>query len=196
MNWQTENDGAVYRAKTASYEVELTRLSPEQCRAAGYPQCAEGWSMRFVRGCLRSYAFHESLSAAKCNAERIVNYCAGTHDMFGYPKRRHVSGSLLPSNEPRILRPVETPFGTLQVRVIAELDTHGLFHRDARGESLLATHGNGYSCFNLLEHMAAGRAEAARKQAQYLLDCGGTVSNVDHMIALIPLEYLVDTPAK
>ena len=66
---------------------------------------------------------------------------------------RHVSGSLLPSNEPRILQPVETPFGVLQVRVIAELDTHGLFHKHDRGESLLATHGNGYGCRVLIERM-------------------------------------------
>jgi hypothetical protein len=86
----------------------------------------------------------------------------------------HIGGSLLPSNEARILRPVETPFGTLQVRVIAELDTHGLFHKHAAGESLLATHPNGYSCYHLLEQLAKRNTERVRAQIQYILDCGGT----------------------
>ena len=95
---------------------------------------------------------------------------------------RHISGSILPSNCSRILQPVETPFGTLQVRVIAELDTHGLFHKHAAGESLLATHGNGYSCHVLLEAMASGDVARARRQVQYILDCGGTARHVEHIV--------------
>jgi len=95
---------------------------------------------------------------------------------------RHISGSLLPSNEARILQPVETSFGTLQVRVIAELDIHGLFHKHAKGESLLATHGNGYSCFALLERMAARQIDRAVEQAKYILDCGGTARHMTHII--------------
>jgi hypothetical protein len=95
---------------------------------------------------------------------------------------RHVSGSLLPSNEPRILQPVATPFGTLQVRVIAELDTHGLFHKHERGESLLATHGNGYSCYTLLERMVRGDEDGARGQITHILECGGTSRSVEHII--------------
>ena len=101
---------------------------------------------------------------------------------------RHVSGSLLPSNEPRILKPVETPFGTLQVRVIAELDTHGLFHKRVVGETLLATHGNGYSCFGLLERMVKGDSNVVRSQVQYILDCGGTARHVDHIVNTMKLE--------
>lgn len=104
---------------------------------------------------------------------------------------RHVSGSLLPSNEPRILQPVETPFGTLQVRAIAELDTHGLFHKHARGESLLATHGNGYSCHVLLERMAKGDADGACRQIEYILACGGTARHIEHIAATL----LLRTPA-
>lgn len=96
---------------------------------------------------------------------------------------RHVGGSLLPSNCPRILQPVETPFGTLQVRVIAELDTHGLFHKHDRGESLLAEHPNGYSCHCLLERMQKRDHDAVRKQVEYILDCGGTARKMDHIIA-------------
>ena len=100
----------------------------------------------------------------------------------------HVSGSLLPSNEPRILEPVTTPFGILQVRVIAELDTHGLFHKHARGESLLATHGNGYSCYVLLERMANGNADAVRRQVQCILDCGGTARHIEHIVWAMKVE--------
>lgn len=95
---------------------------------------------------------------------------------------RHIGGSLLPSNEPRILQPVETSFGTLQVRTIAGLDTHGLFHRYAAGESLLATHPNGYSCHALLERMAAKNVSAVRDQVQYILNCGGTARHIDHVV--------------
>lgn len=95
---------------------------------------------------------------------------------------RHIGGSLLPSNEPRILRPVETPFGTLQVRPLADLDTHALFHKHERGESILAMHANGYSCHCLLERMVKGDADGARKQAQYILDCGGMARHLDHIV--------------
>lgn len=98
---------------------------------------------------------------------------------------RHIGGSLLPSNEARILQPVTTSFGTLQVRVIAELDTHGLFHKHAAGESLLATHPNGYSCHELLIRMAAKNVDRVTQQVQYILDCGGTARNVDHIVSLV-----------
>lgn len=96
---------------------------------------------------------------------------------------QNVGGSLLPSSEARILQPVETPFGTLQVRVIAELDTHGLFHKHAAGETLLATHPNGYSCHALLERMALKDISRTREQVKYILDCGGTARHVDHIVA-------------
>lgn len=96
---------------------------------------------------------------------------------------RHIGGSLLPSNEPRILQAIETPIGVLQVRVIAELDTHGLFHRHAAGESLLATHPNGYSCYVLLERMQSRDRRAVLDQVDHILACGGTARHPDHIIA-------------
>lgn len=99
---------------------------------------------------------------------------------------KHFGGSLLPSNEPRILQPVNTPFGVLQVRPIAELDTHGLFHTHDRGESLLATHPNGYSCRVLLDRMVGGDAAKVRGQVEYILQCGGTACRADHIINLMP----------
>lgn len=95
---------------------------------------------------------------------------------------RHVGGSLLPSNETRILQPVKTSFGTLQVRVIAELDTHGLFFKHAAGETLLATHPNGYSCHVLLERMSERKIDRAVEQVKHILDCGGTAQHPTHII--------------
>lgn len=91
---------------------------------------------------------------------------------------------MLPSNEACILRPVKTHFGSLQVRVIAELDTHGLFHKHEGGESLLATHPNGYSCHELLKRMSVETADRVRDQVQYILDCGGTAQHVEHLVSL------------
>lgn len=108
---------------------------------------------------------------------------------------RHVGGSLLPSNEARILQPVITPFGTLQVRVIAELDTHGLFHKHAAGETLIATHPNGYSCHELLKRMADRNtdrvtAERVARQVKHILDCGGTAQHLDCILRTCGHEAL------
>jgi hypothetical protein len=100
---------------------------------------------------------------------------------------RHIGGSLLPSNEPGILQPVETTFGTLQVRVIAELDTHGLFCKHAGSEWLIATHPNGYSCRALLDRMSAKHVDRVRDQVQYILDCGGTARHIDHIVNTMQL---------
>ena len=99
---------------------------------------------------------------------------------------KNVVGSILPSSEFGILQPVETTFGTLQVRVIAELDTHGLFHKHAAGGSLLATHPNGYSCRALLDRIAAKQGARVREQVQYILDCGGTARHIDHILNIMP----------
>lgn len=95
---------------------------------------------------------------------------------------RHIGGSILPSSDPFILSPMVLPFGTLQVRPIVELDTHGLFHAHDRGETLLATHPNGYSCRALAERMAAGDEKRVRDQAEYIQACGGTTRHHDHIV--------------
>lgn len=86
---------------------------------------------------------------------------------------RNIGGSLLPSNNASILKAVETPFGTLQVRVVEQLDTHALFWRHERGECVIAMHPNGFSCHVLLKEMADGNLEKALKQYDYILACGG-----------------------
>ncbi len=98
---------------------------------------------------------------------------------------RNIGGSLLPSSEPRIRKPVETPFGTLQVKVIDQLDTHGLFHKDDRGERLLAEHPNGYSCHELLLRMQKRDVRATTEQVNYILDCGGTARRIEHILSII-----------
>lgn len=98
---------------------------------------------------------------------------------------RHVGGSLLPSSAPHILQPMVLPFGTLQVRALPDLDTHGLFLKHDMGETLIATHPNGYSCHALAERMATGDVDRIRSQAEYIQDCGGTTRHHDHIIASI-----------
>lgn len=83
---------------------------------------------------------------------------------------RHVGGSILPSSDPGILRPLASKFGVLQVQVMAEEDTHGLFLDGV----LLAEHPNGYSCRELARRFAG--AGDAQDQADYIVRCGGRVA--------------------
>lgn len=91
---------------------------------------------------------------------------------------RTIGGSLLPSSDARILKPL----GKLSVRPIPALDTHGLFYD---GECLLAMHPNGYSCHELAVRMAKGDARGVRDQVAFLLACGGLSKPADHLVNLI-----------
>lgn len=87
---------------------------------------------------------------------------------------RHIGGSLLSSSEPRILQPQTGAHGTLQVKALPELDTHGLFFND----SLLAMHPNGYSCHVLAQRILGAWSDQlsvarAMEQFDYILACGG-----------------------
>lgn len=95
---------------------------------------------------------------------------------------RHIGGSLLPSNDDTILLPIETTFGVLQVRIVAELDEHALFLKHDRGECLIAMHGNGFSCHHLAKRMSQRHEKRIRDQVGYILDCGGTARNVEHIV--------------
>lgn len=88
---------------------------------------------------------------------------------------RHIGGSLLPSNEPRILQPLAGAYGTLQVRALPERDTHSLYFNETL---CLASHPNGYSCHALAERILAvwrGDWTVAHAMAQfdYIIACGG-----------------------
>jgi len=87
---------------------------------------------------------------------------------------RNIGGSLLPSSDPSILEPINTPVGAMQVRAIPEEDTHGLFDVDS-GE-LIAKHANGYSCRELAERISKGNGADARMQSLYIIACGGKVT--------------------
>lgn len=85
---------------------------------------------------------------------------------------RHVGGSILPSNSAAILVEMSTPHGALQVRVLPDEDTHGLYA--VEGGVLLAKHPNGFSCRVLAERVRDGKDAA--EQADYIVRCGGTVT--------------------
>jgi len=87
---------------------------------------------------------------------------------------RNIGGSILPSSDPSILKPINTPVGTMQVRAIPEEDTHGLF--DVESGELIAEHANGYSCHNLADLICQGNGPRARQQALHIIACGGKVT--------------------
>ncbi len=89
-----------------------------------------------------------------------------------------IGGSILPSSDPSILKPLKGLHGVLQVRPIPEADTYGLFFTHKDGTSCLAQHSNGYSCHNLAVRLVdvwAGKREPAYALAQFvfILNCGG-----------------------
>lgn len=93
-------------------------------------------------------------------------------------KTANIGGSILPSSSPQVLEPITMPKGTLQVREMPHLDTHGLFV-DSR---LVAMHPNGYSCRSLAERIASGDVGRVRQQAQYILDCGGMTIAIESLV--------------
>lgn len=106
----------------------------------------------------------------------MVNQAALRHVAKTPPQqpRQRIGGSVLPSSEPRILKPWEGLHGTFQVRPLPELDTHGLY-LDNR---LLVTHPNGYSCYALAERLmlvwgSARDVGYAMEQFDYIMTCGG-----------------------
>jgi hypothetical protein len=83
---------------------------------------------------------------------------------------KNIGGSILPSSSPKILTPIVCSFGTLQVKAQPELDTHSLF----LGDTIIASHPNGFSCHALAERMQKGEWVRAMEQADYIVRCGGT----------------------
>jgi hypothetical protein len=81
-----------------------------------------------------------------------------------------IGGSLLPSSEPRLMVPIESSFGKLQVHADIDADTHRL---TLDGKEI-AAHPNGYSVHNLAERIVKGDMERVRQQAEYIVACGGT----------------------
>lgn len=84
LTWNT----AGTESEAPDYRVEISFVPVDDFRRAGYHNPAGEWHMQFRRGCYMAGAYHGSLSEAQCNAERIVNYMRGTHDVFGQPLRK------------------------------------------------------------------------------------------------------------
>lgn len=102
--------------------------------------------------------------------------CLSVAGHVGFPDAkpsRHVGGSVLASNCKQVLEPIKCPAGTLQVRVMIDLDSHVLVITHEAGTSTIAEHPNGYSCHVLAQHIAAGDADKAVKQAEHIRQCGG-----------------------
>jgi hypothetical protein len=96
---------------------------------------------------------------------------------------------VLPGCEPRLLKPIVTKWGNLQVYPIHELETHGLKFLD---RFTCAMHPNAYSVHNLAERIVAfweGRASIEHPMGQftYIQQCGGVTRASDLFQA--DLEY-------
>ena len=90
-------------------------------------------------------------------------------------KTRNVGGSILPSNDRQILQAVDSFYGTMQVRVLLDADSHGLF----LGDTECARHPNGYSCHELAKRCQSRTTlPRAIEQADYIRACGGWVSEI------------------
>ena len=82
----------------------------------------------------------------------------------------NIGRSILPSSCPAILEPVKCSFGVLQVRPQPEIDTHSLF----LGDTIIASHPNGFSCYSLAVRLQKQEWERAIEQANYIIRCGGS----------------------
>ncbi len=95
---------------------------------------------------------------------------------------RNIGGSLLPSSDPQILKPIQASFGTLQVVPLPDEDTHALV---LNGETTLAKHPNGYSCHALAERMQSGNVPLALDQADFIVRCGGFSMDADSITKIM-----------
>lgn len=83
---------------------------------------------------------------------------------------KNIGGSILPSSNPQILRPMPFRGGVFQVVPDYEKDTHRLTFNGVT----IASHPNGYSCHCLAERIIAGLPYKVQAQANYIVDCGGS----------------------
>jgi hypothetical protein len=106
---------------------------------------------------------------------------------------KHIGGSILPSSDAMILKPLEGKHGNFQVKPIHGLDTHGLFLTRDGYTSLIAMHPNGYSCHGLAKRIidvwqASRPAQYAIEQYKYINACGGMTKDDATMQGIIPPE--------
>ena len=94
--------------------------------------------------------------------------------------------SVLPNSSPEILRAMQTQSGVLRVRWVDADDSHALFYTSSDGETLLASHHNGFSCYALAKRLISGDRKSAAEQAEYIVACGGRVPSLHAVLALVP----------
>lgn len=92
--------------------------------------------------------------------------------------------SILPNSAPHILQPM----GKLVVRLLPDMDDHGLFYMSEHGDMLLAIHNNGYSCHELAKRMVSGDRGRALEQANFILACGGLCKSLDYVTGIMDEE--------
>lgn len=85
----------------------------------------------------------------------------------------NIGNSLLPST------PQLRLLGDFEIKILSDLDTHGLFHKDR----LIAIHPNGYSLKKLADRM--NNRSRYLEQAQYILDCGGMTRSLTHLRSMV-----------
>ena len=94
--------------------------------------------------------------------------------------RKH-RGSILPSSSPPILNPIDCAFGELKVRVWPDSeDTYALVLTNKNGITVVASHPNGFPCYELARRMAFRPAEIGN-QRDYIVRCGGTALSIEEI---------------
>jgi hypothetical protein len=137
----------------------------------------EGWKLIAEDRDVMSYAvLNNALAALKDYQDGIAAVRERGRAKAASPDKP--PGSWLPPSDERILKPMEFPFGTLQVRQPLPLsETHCLILIAGGAERIVASHPNGYSCFELAKRIAAGDYERIRQQADFIDKCGGSVDH-------------------
>lgn len=107
---------------------------------------------------------------------RCLNRCPFNPQGKDKKRMKNIGGSILPSSSPEILKPMPYKMGSLQVQADEGKDTHHLCYIVGDGSKVLASHPNGYSCYNLGRRMIRETPNMSRAQADYIVRCGGTVS--------------------
>jgi len=97
---------------------------------------------------------------------------------------KNIGGSLLPSSNDSILKPIKLKVGTLQIVPDEQKDTYLLNYINGESVSLLASHPNGFSCYSLATRWVKSRTNTQEDrflfltQAEYIILCGGFVDFV------------------
>lgn len=107
-----------------------------------------------------------------------------------------IGGSILPSSDPQILKPMVGKHGTFLVRPVPDLDTYVLEFEstDGKYKPTLVMHPNGYTCHGVAERILkawAGEREIdyVMRQFDHVLACGGlgiARGSIEHIVKGLP----------